>query len=136
MNLEGVPATSAKVRGQVLESWDVALADRWQQKLRAYWERRNQAYKDRQVQANAEWWRRYNDHLASDRWRELRRLVMARCHGTCEGCGERPAVQIHHLTYERLGNEMLFDLVAVCMTCHETIHNRPIGQAGGGGMIG
>jgi phage terminase large subunit GpA-like protein len=53
---------------------------------------------------------------------------IARCHRVCEHCGERRAVQAHHLTYERLGDELLTDLLAVCLECHEEIHGRKIGD--------
>lgn len=31
-------------------------------------------------------------------------------------------VEVHHLTYERVGYEMLFDLISVCDPCHEQLH--------------
>lgn len=75
-------------------------------------------------QKNAEWWANYNAYLLSPRWARIRSKVMERAHGVCEGCRENPAVQVHHLTYNRVGNEMLFDLVAVCHRCHEAIHSK------------
>jgi predicted HNH restriction endonuclease len=35
---------------------------------------------------------------------------------------ENPATLVHHLHYETLFREMLFDLVAVCENCHSQIH--------------
>jgi 5-methylcytosine-specific restriction endonuclease McrA len=70
---------------------------------------------------------KYIRHMKSELWQSLRRRVLARAKGRCEGCGQQPATDVHHLTYARLGNEMLFDLVAVCRACHETIHGRKIG---------
>ncbi len=32
------------------------------------------------------------------------------------------AEDVHHLTYARLYDEMLFDLIAVCRDCHERLH--------------
>lgn len=64
----------------------------------------------------------YNRYLASPEWQALRRKVFARADGICEGCAEKPAVQVHHLTYRRFRREMLFDLVAVCEVCHTRIH--------------
>jgi 5-methylcytosine-specific restriction endonuclease McrA len=83
-------------------------------------------YDRRRDQERRAWWARYHAHIESDAWKEIRRRVFARCKGVCEGCGQRPAVQVHHLTYERLGDELLFDLVAVCMTCHEKCHGHPL----------
>jgi hypothetical protein len=99
--------------------WDEALNA-------AYWSERNQKmqrhFEECRARDDARWRSVYEQHLASEKWRVLRRKVMARCKGMCEGCGEKPAVQVHHLTYERLGDEMLFDLVGICIPCHERIH--------------
>lgn len=78
---------------------------------------------EEQVRAESErWWRAYDAYLESDEWRRKRALVLKRSAGVCEGCGERPAVQVHHLHYKRVFREMLFDLVAVCRQCHDAIH--------------
>lgn len=65
---------------------------------------------------------RYSQYLLSPRWREKRERVMRRANGICEGCGVAPAAQVHHLTYVRIYEEMLFDLVAICVPCHESVH--------------
>lgn len=64
----------------------------------------------------------YDDYLKSDAWADRRARVMHRCGGTCEGCGKRKASQVHHLTYAHVGDEFLFELVALCHPCHERIH--------------
>jgi hypothetical protein len=76
----------------------------------------------RQEREHAEWWRRYDEHLRSSAWAALRSRVLFRADHICEGCGQHRATQVHHLTYRRLGHEMLFDLVAVCDACHAAIH--------------
>lgn len=84
----------------------------------------------RQIEVDAakqqEWWSWYSDYLQSPQWRALRRKVLARDKGRCQGCLEADATQVHHLTYDRVGNEMLFDLVAMCKNCHHfvTTHSR------------
>ncbi len=63
-------------------------------------------------------------YLCSPDWAAKRTAVLARKHGLCEyegGCGNR-ATQVHHRTYDRIGAEKLEDLLAVCSTCHRTIH--------------
>ena len=32
--------------------------------------------------------------------------------------------QCHHLTYENVGEEFLFELVALCSDCHERLHQK------------
>jgi len=64
----------------------------------------------------------YGDYLRSPRWRDLRAKVLARAGGLCEGCLTTPAVQVHHLTYEHIGNEFAFELRALCDQCHHRLH--------------
>ena len=49
----------------------------------------------------------------------------------CEGCGVRRAAQVHHLTYEHVGDELLFELVAVCGQCHDRITAQARERRGG-----
>lgn len=68
------------------------------------------------------WRERYEAHMASDKWARLRAKVMTRSAGICEGCLEEPATAVHHLTYKHLGDELLWELVAVCKNCHARCH--------------
>ena len=65
-----------------------------------------------------DWWAWYRGYLQTPVWAEKRRLVFERARGTCEACGQAPAEQVHHLNYKHVGREPLFDLVAVCASCH------------------
>jgi 5-methylcytosine-specific restriction endonuclease McrA len=67
------------------------------------------------------WWERYDAYLRSPEWQARRRLVLAR-DPMCGGCGVSPSTQVHHLSYQRVGREMLFELVGVCEKCHAAIH--------------
>ena len=71
---------------------------------------------------NHEWISRYNAHLRSEKWNEIRRKILLRCNFMCEGCGAQEAARVHHLSYVRLGDEMLFDLVGLCLACHQKVH--------------
>jgi 5-methylcytosine-specific restriction endonuclease McrA len=72
--------------------------------------------------------RAYHAYLATPAWSIRRARVLERAGHLCEGCRRRRPVEVHHLTYERAGREMLFDLVAVCRECHEAIHAMPEGE--------
>ncbi|CEF48290.1 unnamed protein product [uncultured bacterium] len=72
--------------------------------------------------AAARWRERYDAHIGGPAWALLRSKVFARCGGVCEGCGERRAVEVHHLTYAHLGEEYLWELRAVCARCHGRLH--------------
>jgi hypothetical protein len=76
----------------------------------------------RAIQRHNEWHRWYDSYLTSDKWLAKRELVFAQSGGVCEGCQERRADQVHHLTYKNVGDELLYQLVAVCKTCHERLH--------------
>lgn len=64
----------------------------------------------------------YSAYISSPGWKIKRQMVLKRAGGRCEGCAVEPAQEVHHLHYHRFGNEMLFDLVAVCKNCHDKIH--------------
>jgi HNH endonuclease len=91
-----------------------ARHEEWQRKFK---EQEAQRQRDNEV-----WWRNYTIYLSSPEWKAKRTLVMRRANHVCEGCGRANAVEIHHLTYQRVGHEMLFDLQAVCRPCHQALH--------------
>ena len=64
----------------------------------------------------------YDEYLKTEKWALLRTKVFDRAEGKCEGCGEQPPSEVHHLTYEHVGREFLFQLVALCSQCHDRIH--------------
>lgn len=69
------------------------------------------------------WWEWYNRYLQSPEWRDKRARVMRRASGICEGCLDRRAVHVHHKTYAHVGNELLFELAALCDACHDLVHD-------------
>jgi hypothetical protein len=66
----------------------------------------------------------YAAYLMSDAWKEKRTKVRRRARGWCERCKWRKRVDVHHLTYERVPNEPLSDLIGVCRPCHRFLHGR------------
>lgn len=79
-------------------------------------------FKSREEFERAEFFSWYNEYLGSPAWEEKRKKVILRANGLCEGCRENSPSEVHHLTYEHVGNEFLFELVALCKPCHERIH--------------
>lgn len=67
---------------------------------------------------------KYHDYLQTDEWRNKRRLVLERENHLCEGCLTARATEVHHLTYEDVRDEFLFQLVALCRGCHERWHGK------------
>jgi hypothetical protein len=105
-----------------LNEWDEELQD-------AYWERDRRA-REREVaqrveeasRANADWWAFYGQHIQSEKWKDIRRAVIRRCGNRCEGCMAAPVEHVHHLDYANLGDELLFQLVGLCLSCHQRVH--------------
>ena len=75
-----------------------------------------------QQEEERKWWVWYSAYLETPEWAERRRLVLQRARGLCEGCRSAPAAHVHHLTYEHAGDELLFELVALCLACHQKAH--------------
>jgi hypothetical protein len=51
---------------------------------------------------------------------------MGRANNLCEGCGRRRAAQVHHLTYDHVFDEFLWELIAICDECHSRVHDRDV----------
>jgi hypothetical protein len=62
----------------------------------------------------------YKQYLASREWRVKRKEVIEVNNNICQRCASRPIENVHHLTYENIGDEdPVFDLMGVCHPCHE-----------------
>jgi hypothetical protein len=96
-----------------LPEFDPSIAERIHAERLAHWDA------EKQARANA-WWARYSAYLRTEKWRKKSALVIQR-DVTCQACMSAPATQAHHLTYEHVGDEPLFDLKGVCHRCHEKI---------------
>jgi hypothetical protein len=66
--------------------------------------------------------KRYLNYLRSAEWERKRNEHLFWCDYMCEICDLAKACQVHHWTYERLGNEWPQDLCAVCVRCHHKLH--------------
>lgn len=95
----------------------------------AYHKRRVAASEDEWTMKKAAFDEKYRDYLKGPQWAEKRRLVLVRCKGLCEGCAAAPAVEVHHLTYEHVFDEFLFELVGVCKACHDRARAEPGNEA-------
>jgi len=64
----------------------------------------------------------YSGYLQSPEWKSIREKVLNRCVWTCEGCGECRATHVHHKTYDNIFDELMFQLVGLCDSCHKKLH--------------
>lgn len=63
----------------------------------------------------------YATYLTSTHWRQFRRHAARQLRQVC-ACGARDGLELHHLTYERLGCEQLEDVAWLCAGCHRALH--------------
>jgi 5-methylcytosine-specific restriction endonuclease McrA len=96
---------------------DILAAEKWiaQRARRKEREAQEKQRDEEQRQARRDL---YAAYLRTDQWQSIRKRVMARANGRCEGCGMVEPREVHHLTYAHRGNEFLFELVALCEACH------------------
>lgn len=69
----------------------------------------------------------YKDYMQSQEWKNIRTDKLWQANFRCERCGydgTGESIDVHHKTYERLGNERLSDLEVLCRTCHRLEHGR------------
>jgi len=64
-------------------------------------------------------------YLFSPEWQRTRENALLAAGHECQKCGARGrgvTLDVHHLTYERLGDELPADLIVLCRGCHQTEH--------------
>lgn len=61
------------------------------------------------------------EYLKSEEWINLRTLVMS-TDPDCQCCGKK-AHDAHHLVYRNIVDVRISDLLPVCRSCHEELHN-------------
>lgn len=67
----------------------------------------------------------YFAYIGSSAWAAKRREFFAspRTPKRCQGCNAARPLDLHHRTYVRFTHELLSDLVPVCRSCHDQIHD-------------
>ena len=63
-----------------------------------------------------------NAYFNSPQWQTLRQQVKAR-DKVCQLTGATDNLEVHHITYDNLGNEYLDDLVLLSRKAHQFVHN-------------
>lgn len=62
---------------------------------------------------------KYKEYLRSYQWRSRRLDFLRFWSFRCCLCYSAKDVEVHHRTYERIGQEELTDCVVLCKRCHE-----------------
>lgn len=72
----------------------------------------------------------YEEYLRTDWWSIVRITVLGMRGRICQQCGWKwgqttdRLLDVHHLTYERLGDELSTDLRVLCSVCHAAEHGQ------------
>jgi hypothetical protein len=64
----------------------------------------------------------YRSYIRSRRWKARRKHYFATHVKRCAACPSKIDIQLHHVTYERLGCERDEDLILLCCDCHTDFH--------------
>jgi hypothetical protein len=97
---------------------------KWGEVTTAFWNKVSEKRANRQALGKQQWMHQYNAYLNSPTWKAKRLLVLKRDNYLCQCCLDAYATQVHHKSYQFVdlkGNEPAFDLVAICVPCHEKI---------------
>ena len=68
----------------------------------------------------------YDKYLKTDHWACTRKEALEYYHHTCQQCGDKTGLHVHHLSYVNRGLETMDDLVVLCNFCHKKIHHKEI----------
>lgn len=134
----GKPTTQAVAKHKAIAAnggrepppFDDELFDKWNAASSAAWEQYHKdvnAYvkgeKDFLELQSKQWRKEYEAYQKTPQWAALKEKVLLRAQGMCEGCRDKRATVMHHLTYAHVFNELLFELVALCEDCHNKAHS-------------
>lgn len=112
-------------------SYKVALLPEFNDdKLNEFYERQSQHRRNEYAQNRRELLNEYSKYLQSEKWQEKRKKVLERDNYKCKACETNIATQVHHLNYDFIYNEPLFDLVSVCKPCHDKIEKIKLEKRG------
>ena len=71
----------------------------------------------------------FEKYYHTEHWKKLHAEIVQRDNYTCQKCGKQylthiSFLNVHHLTYERRGEELLEDLITLCYKCHAHVHGK------------
>jgi len=67
----------------------------------------------------------YTDYLNTAHWRNTRQRALVYYKYTCQKCGAKDNLHVHHKSYANKGFEQVaIDLTVLCQTCHKKVHKK------------
>jgi 5-methylcytosine-specific restriction endonuclease McrA len=92
--------------------------------VKSFWSKISEKRSKQHEAGKKKWMAKYNDYLNSPAWKAKRLAVLKRDEYLCQCCLNAYATQVHHKSYQFVdmqGSEPAFDLVAICVPCHEKV---------------
>lgn len=119
-----IPNLKEKIALNEVDKINMALLITHAATYENYAEFRDKKYKHSLQETKNEWHIKHKNHLNSLKWKQIRLKVLVRDNYFCQACLDAEAVHVHHKTYDNLGDEFMYELMSVCIKCHNRIHNR------------
>ena len=67
----------------------------------------------------------YTAYLHSKHWKKVRSIALQNAGYKCQACSCKDTIlDVHHNSYDRLGNEDPSDLIVLCRSCHSKVHEK------------
>ena len=64
----------------------------------------------------------YKEYLKTNHWLMLKARMYNKYKYKCAYCSTNKDLNLHHKTYDNVGNERVKDLVYLCSNCHKLVH--------------
>jgi 5-methylcytosine-specific restriction endonuclease McrA len=112
----GDPVEVSKLQVLLCDVCDQELQHRLDEERRAQYA----AIKARQSELH---YMDYGLYLLTREWRAKRNRKLIQAGNRCQLCGSPHHLEVHHITYERRGYELLEDLIVLCRSCHQAHHD-------------
>lgn len=66
----------------------------------------------------------YNEYLKTDHWKNIRQQAFTHYGAACCLCNSKRQLNVHHRSYDNLGEEPMSDLIVLCRNCHAKFHDK------------
>jgi 5-methylcytosine-specific restriction endonuclease McrA len=113
-----VPDLKEKIQLKQINKFDTKLLNEKSPTYEKYFAYRSQKLEENKQVEKAYRKEFYSEYMKSDKWKAIRLKVLKRDNNLCQACLDAPAQDVHHKTYENIGDELMYELISVCRDCH------------------
>lgn len=113
-----VPNLKEKIKLKEINKFDTKLLNEKSPTYEKYFAYRSQKLEENKQVEKAYRKEFYSEYMKSEKWKAIRLKVLKRDDYLCQACLDAPAQDVHHKTYENIGDELMYELISVCRDCH------------------